>query len=127
MTASLSLDTRVIDQHRVEKKTKLDTFQKTLTLDQLQSSSLFHMERTGSGRMYYDIGLTYSIPALSTPARDAGFFVVQEYYDYESYKQISRAKEKEYREYLDAKRSYESLEYPKSVISYLTPLTEWRV
>lgn len=88
----------------------------------MKDNSTLHLEKSGQGNLYYDIALSYRIPAKDVAARDEGFFVEQAYYDYDSYKSIQKAKDEEWARYLSGSLNFRELKYPKEVVTYLKPL-----
>lgn len=70
LLATLSLDTELIEKNRIGSGNVLETFTKSLPLDTLKDSSTIHFEKTGSGRLYYDITLEYILRASGQRSRD---------------------------------------------------------
>jgi len=119
MDTALTLDGKLIEKKTIDSKNKLDTFSTGFALSALLDSSLVHFEKTGTGRIYYDIALEYAIPAKDIHARDEGFFIESAYYDYEEYQAIERAKKAEWDRYIQGDIEYKDLKYPKDTIAYL--------
>ena len=71
--------------------------------------------------------MKYGVSAQNLAARDEGFLVETEYYDYNEYRMLLEKKKREYSEYELGNIAYESLKYPLDPASYLTPLTKYKV
>lgn len=127
MQAKISLDTAPIDEKGIDQKNKLDIFSKMIDLDTLQDSSNLHLEKTGLGNLYYNIAVTYQIPAKDVATRDEGFFLEQTYFDYNEFKSIKKLKEEEWMNYLSGSVSFKDLKYPKDVVIYLKPLNNMTI
>ena len=127
MQAKISLDTNGIDEKGIDQKNKLEVFSKVIGLDKLQDNSNLHLERAGQGTLYYDIAMSYNIPTKDVQARDEGFFVEQQYYDYNEYKSVKKAKEEEWVKYLNGSIDFKNLKYPKEIVTYLKPLESFTV
>ncbi len=99
LVASLSLDTQVIEKKSIGSGNVLETFTKSLSLDTLKDNSNIHFEKTGSGRLYYDIALEYILRASGMKSRDEGFYLESGYYDYNQYQTVEKAKNEEWSKY----------------------------
>ncbi len=119
MQAKISLDGVSMDEKAIDGKNKLDTFSSIIDLSKLQDHSNLHFEKTGQGNLYYDIAMTYRVPARDIASRDEGFFVEQTYFDYNEYKSLKKAKDEEWTSYLSGSIAFKDLKYPKDVVSYL--------
>ncbi len=51
-------------------KNKFEVFVKSLTLDALKDTSILRFEKTGTGKIYYDIALEYALKASGLKPRD---------------------------------------------------------
>jgi len=122
MDVAISLDDEKIVENTITGSGKLATFTKALSLLELTDTSTLDFEKTGSGALYYDMSLEYTIPAKETLSRDEGFLVIQEYYDYDTYLKIRQLQSEEWKKYLDGSLTYKELTYPKDILNYLTPL-----
>lgn len=69
---------------------------------------------------YYDLTLTYFVPAKDSTSRDEWFVIQKKYYNYEAYMDIARQKANERAQYQQNKISYQALKYPKAITEYLT-------
>ena len=127
MQAKVSLDGASIDEKGIDQKNKLDTFSRVIGLDTFQDKSNLHLEKTGQGNLYYDIAMSYQIPARDVQARDEGFFVEQTYFDYNEYKSIKKAKDEEWANYMSGSVAFKDLKYPKDVVTYLKPVDSFTV
>ena len=72
--------------------------------------------------MYYDLMLSYYLPTADVAARDEGFAIQRNYYDYQDYLKIQTLKSQERDNYLSGSLSYDDLKYPQMVTAYLTPV-----
>lgn len=122
MFSKITLDTTLMDEKGIDQKNKLDVFSKAISLDKLQDNSNLHLEKSGQGNLYYEIAVSYRIPAKDVAARDEGFFVEQAYYDYNGYKSVKKAKEEEWARYMSGSITFKELKYPKDIVTYLKPL-----
>ena len=127
LESSLSLDGVLLEKKVVEKENRLEVFKKSLTLDVLKESSILHFEKTGTGRIYYDIAIEYALRASGLKSRDEGFYIESGYYDYTSYRAIERAKNEEWQKYISGEVEYNDLKYPKEITSYLDPIESFKV
>lgn len=127
MISKISLDGKGLEEKTIDQKNKLDTFSKTLGLDTLADTSNLHFEKNGQGNLYYDIALSYQIPATQVQSRDEGFFLEQTYYDYDGYKAILKAKKEEWDKYISGSIAYKDLKYPKDVVTYLKPIDSFTI
>lgn len=127
LASTLSLDGTVLESQTVNSKNKLEVFTKSLTLDALKDTSLLRFEKTGTGKVYYDIALEYALKASWLKPRDEGFAIESVYYDYDAYKAIEKLKREEWEKYMQNEIIYTELKYPKETFSYLEPLTTLNV
>ena len=86
-----------------------------------------NFSKTGNGRLFYDLSLSYPVAAETIAARDEGFFVQTQYYDLGDYRRIEALKNEEYARYLAGNVAYVALKYPKDVYSYLEPISGFSV
>ena len=105
----------------------LATSVSNVSLSGLSNSEVLNVSTNGIGRLYYDMTLRYPIAADKVDARDEGFFVATNYYDYLEYQKIEQTKAKEFEEYLAGKKLYSELKYPKDVAEYIQPITRAKV
>ena len=127
MQATLRVNGSAVATQTIDNKNKLATFSQSIPASTLPASTTVRIETTGSGSIYYDITLGYMVPAVGIAARNEGFIVQTEYYDYAEYRRIRSLKDTEWKQYLAGDIDYESLQYPREVTSYLTGVTSGRV
>ncbi|MDQ1344256.1 MAG: alpha-2-macroglobulin [Patescibacteria group bacterium] len=103
------------------------TFEKRLPLAGMPADLTVNFLKTGNGKIYYDLSLTYPVPAERIDARDEGMFVTTMYYDENEYRRVKALKDAEWADYLNGKIRYEALKFPKTVYEYLTEISKYRV
>ncbi len=103
------------------------TFEARLDLAKLPDDSVVNFSKSGSGRLYYDLSLTYGVASDRIGARDEGFLVRVAYYDLNEYRRVEALKKAEWEKYLAGSGSYSSLRYPKEVSEYVEPLKTFSV
>ena len=123
MKTKVILNSDTLAETSIDAKNMLDRFEVKKSLDGLQDDTIFHVEKQGSGVMYYDAELRYFVPLANIMARDEGFSITREYFDYNEFKRIETLKKSEYESYLTGAIDYVDLKYPKEVYDYLTPVT----
>lgn len=123
----MSLDGNILEKKTINSTNRLETFSTGFLLSNLQDVSQFQFQKTGTGRIYYDISMTYALKASGIPARDEGFFLESTNYDYAEYQAIEKAKATEWAKYLKGDILSTELKYPKDITTYLTPLTSPKV
>lgn len=127
MQSKLFLNSTLLDEKKIDNTNSLDSFNKVTALTDLQSENIFHTEKQGAGTLYYDIALRYYVPTKNLLARDEGFLITQDYFDYNEYKKIEALKNEEYASYMSGDLDYTALKYPKDVVEYLTPVITGKV
>jgi len=95
---------------------KIDT-----SLEDINHKSDINIKSDSKSKSYYDITMSYFIPAKDIQARYQWFVVKKDYYKYEDYMDISNKKSAERNDYLQGKITYKSLKYPKNITTYLQP------
>ncbi len=78
------------------------------------------MQSSSKEAAYYDLTMTYFVPAQDITSRDEWFVIQKKYYSYEAYMNIARQKATERAQYQQNKISYQALKYPKAITEYLT-------
>ncbi len=102
-------------------------FEKRIPLSALPTDSTVNFIKTGTGKLYYDLSLSYPVPAENLAARDEGMFVSTAYYDEADYRRIEALKRQETALYDAGKIRYDELKYPKSAYEYLDSVKSFRV
>ncbi len=127
LTAILTLDGKWLQKQKIGTGNKLETFSTGFSLHALQDISRIHFEKSGTGRIYYDIALEYALQASGLKSRDEGFFLESAYYDYASYQIVEKAKQSEWIGYIQGAIEYRNLKYPNEIITYLKPLKSLQI
>ena len=125
--AKFHLNGTEIESKKFDDTNKLEVFAKDFTGASLQSKNIFNITKDGNGTLYYDFSLRYDVPVEKVEARDEGFAITQDYFDYNEYKKIDSLKKEEWKKYTNNEISYNNLKYPKSVYEYLTPVASGAV
>ncbi|MDD3302064.1 MAG: MG2 domain-containing protein [Candidatus Gracilibacteria bacterium] len=123
----LKLNSEKIGEKTINVRNSLDVFSENLSLNLLKDKNTFNISKTGVGTVYYDLNMDYFLTSKEVEARDEGFSIIKEYYDYNSYKRIDSLKKDEWQQYLSGKIDYEALRYKKSVFEYLDKLSNFQV
>lgn len=103
------------------------SFEKRVGLRGVPTDSVLNFSKTGNGKLYYDLSLSYPVPADKIAARDEGIFVKTEFYDQGECKRIEALQAEESAAFAAGKIRYDELKYPKDVYSYATPVSNFRV
>ena len=98
-----------------------------MNLKGLPDTSTLNIGVKGKGKIYYTLELGYPVPADEALARDQGIFVEVRPFDLLEYQKIKSEKDREFEEYSNGKKSFESLKYPKEVREYLQPVETAKV
>ena len=93
----------------------------------MPDDSVLNFSKAGGGKVYYDVTMTYRIPAKDVAARDEGFLVRTESYDLSEFRRIDALKKEEYAKFEAGKIRHSDLKYPKGAYEYLEPLKKSRV
>ncbi len=125
--AKFKLNGNEVGSQKIDDTNKLEVFTQVFSGAQLQSKNVLNITKDGNGTLYYDMQLQYSVPVDSVEARDEWFSVVQDYYDYDTYRKIETQKKQEWEKYVNSEIAYESLKFPKSVFEYITPIKDGKV
>lgn len=125
--AKANLNGQNVLESGISKADVTKSFEKRLPLAGVPADSTLNFSKTGNGKLYYDLSLSYPVPAEKIAARDEGMFVKTEYYDQNDYRRVEALKLEEWRTYLDGKIRYDALKYPKDVYSYVTPVDALRI
>lgn len=80
----------IIKNIEINDQSKFDLLQASFSLDEYltfgeKESNSFGVNKKGTGRLYYDLGLKYFLPIEEIAARDEGIIVNREYYNYQEY------------------------------------------
>lgn len=103
------------------------SFEKRIPLAGVPEKSTLNFSKTGNGKLYYDLSLTYPVEAEKISARDEGIFVKTETYDLSEFRRVKALKDAEWRAYLSGSVRLSDLKYPKDAYSYVAPITKYRV
>ncbi|MEF2175972.1 MAG: MG2 domain-containing protein [Candidatus Absconditabacteria bacterium] len=122
LNVDIMINGESVDSKAINNTNKLETFTKEIILSDLNEQNSFKINKTGSGNLYYDLNLTYYLPAKNIKATNQGFRLDVKYYRYNDYKMILTEKEKEYKLYMEGKVSYEDLKYTKEPFDYISPV-----
>lgn len=125
--AKASVNGQNVAETGISKSDVTKSFEKRVPLAGLPKDSTVNFSKTGNGKLYYDLSLTYPVPARDIAARDEGMFVKTEYYDENEYRRIEALKNEEERSYSAGKIRYDELKYPKSVYEYLDTVDSFKV
>ncbi|MDD2908711.1 MAG: MG2 domain-containing protein [Candidatus Gracilibacteria bacterium] len=136
----ISLNGEIIDEKDINDKNKLDTYMKAISGDKVNAGGRenalgyklkvqndFTINKSGNGKVYYDLALSYYLPIEKVQSRDEGFYLEQTYFDYNEFRKIETLKSKEWLSYNSGAIDYKDLKYPKNVVEYLTPIKEFKV
>jgi len=127
MKAKAFIGSEMIIEKSIDTKNMLERFEKTVSTEGYSDDAIFHTEKQGNGVLYYDIQLRYFVPFERILARDEGFALTREYFDYNEYKKIDALKKAEYDSYLAGDIDYKNLKYPKEVYTYLSPVSSGKI
>ncbi len=98
-----------------------------IDLKSLPDTSTLNIGVKGKGKIYYTLALGYPVPADEAIARDQGIFVEVRPYDLLEYQKIQSEKDIEFEEYINGKKPFDTLRYPKEIREYLTPIESTQV
>jgi uncharacterized protein YfaS (alpha-2-macroglobulin family) len=93
------------------------------SLSEIAHTADLTMRSNTNKKTYYDIGISYFLPAKTIEARYEWFVIKKNYYSYEEYSTIKNQKDAEQHKYRQGEISYAQLKYPKEISTYLTPKT----
>jgi hypothetical protein len=127
MKTKIVLNSETLAEQSIDASNLLGRFDVVRDMKSLGNKNIFHTEKQGKGTLYYDVALRYQLPFTALTARDEGFSLTREYFDYNEYKKIDALKRAEYESYLTGGIDYTDLRYPKEVYEYLTPVTSGKV
>jgi alpha-2-macroglobulin len=125
--AQISLNGKSALTQLFTSKNFLESLTHTFSGSELASNNTLNFTQEGKGTLYYDMNLGYYLPSEMIQARDEGFSLTSDYYDFEEYKKVEWLKKTEWEKYLSGSLSSDELKYPKSVFEYITPLSSWNV
>lgn len=125
--AKANLNGRNVLEAGISKADLTRSFEKRVGLKDVPADSTLNFSKTGNGKLYYDLSLSYPVPAEKIAARDEGMFVKTEYYDQNDAKRVEALQAEEISAYSAGKIRYDELKYPKDVYSYVDPITSVRV
>lgn len=91
----------------------------SIDITKINNNADIQMSSDSQSKSYYDITMSYFLPAKDIRARYEWFIVKKEYYKYEDYMDIANKKSVEWNDYIQGKISYKSLKYPKAISTYL--------
>lgn len=123
----LILNWQQIDNKWVNDKNKLETFEKVVLWDKLNSQNDLNFNKEWNWKVYYDLSLSYYLPIQDVKPKDKWFYIEQKYYDYNEYKKIENLRNKELQEYAEWKLDYEKMKYTKDIKEYLEPINNFKV
>ncbi|MFA5917809.1 MAG: MG2 domain-containing protein [Candidatus Gracilibacteria bacterium] len=123
----IKLNSDIVEESTFNDSNKLDVNKKFIDLKYLKDNNILNFEKTGVGTVYYDLSMDYFLTGKDVEARDEGFAVIKEYYDYNQFKKIDSLKKEEWKQYEALKISYDQLKYKKSVYEYLTKVSIFKV
>lgn len=121
------LNNEKIDSKNISKNNIFEVYSKTISLNNLKGENIFSVEKEWTWSVYYDLNMSYYVPAKNAFSRDEWFYVDTKYYDYNEYKKIFSLKNEEYEKYLNWEIKYEDLVYTKNVVDYLKPVLFWDI
>ncbi len=125
--AKINLNWEQIAEKNFNDINKLDVFSTNLDPNIMKDNNTLNLSKTWSWTLYYDLNVTYFIDSKWVQARDEGFSVIKEYYDYNDYKVILEAKDKEWKQYEEWLISYDKLKYKKDIFEYLYKLNSFNL
>ncbi len=105
----------------------LRTESQSIALKGVPDRSTLNFSLAGNGRLYYDMTLRNPIATTKVSARDEGFFLQSEMYDYLEYQKIQQTQSEEFEKYQRGDMAYSSLKYPKDVSEYITPIIRAKI
>lgn len=108
-----------LQQVSLAKDDPFTSHKQKVDLSKINNNADIQMSSDSQSKSYYDITMSYFLPAKDIPARYEWFIVKKEYYRYEDYMDIANKKSTERNEYIQGKISYKSLKYPKAISTYL--------
>lgn len=118
------LGTDVLFERTFDRGQILEQSSYVRSLRDLPDSLGLSFSKNGEGRLYFDATLQIPIPSEEIQARDAGFFIQTQKYDFAEYQKIQEQKIQEFEEYQKGNIRYRDLRYPKSVSEYLKPISQ---
>lgn len=127
LNVDIMINWESIENKVINNTNKLETFTKDMSLSNLKEQNNFKINKTWTWNIYYDMNLSYYLPAKNIKATNQWFRLDVKYYRYNDYKMILTEKEKEYKLYIDWKISYEDLKYTKEPFDYISPVFGWKV
>ncbi|MBW7955016.1 hypothetical protein H3C61_04360, partial [Candidatus Gracilibacteria bacterium] len=84
-TAETSLNGKQILTTSFNEKNKLEKLTKVFDLSILKGNDSIFFSKTGTGKLYYDIGIRYYLPVSDLKPRDEGIIVERNFYNYNDY------------------------------------------
>jgi len=125
--AKANLNGQNVLEAGISKSDLTRAFEKRLGLKGVPTDSTLNFSKTGNGKLYYDLSLSYPVPAEKIAARDEGMLVKTEFYDQSECKRIEALQAEETAAFGAGKIRYDELKYPKDVYSYVEPVKSFRV
>ena len=113
---------------RVDAGNKLESWTQVLSGAQLAAEGSFSLQVTGApGTAWYDLALSYDVPAKDVAARDEGFAVTRDFYDYGAYKAVLALQAAERAAVDSGSLAWDARKYPRDAFDYVAPISQGKV